>query len=101
MIDNHIYMHLKNQRFMCLDARTGEEKWTTKPFGKYWSMIANGDHILALDQRGELLLIAANPEQFEFVDQRKVADDAWAHVATCDDEVFVRAFDALVAFRWQ
>ncbi len=101
VIDNHIYMHLKNQRFICLDARNGQEKWTTKPFGKYWSMLANGDHILALDQRGELLLIDANPEQFKLVDQRKVADDAWAHLAIVDGDVFVRALDALVAFRWQ
>ena len=101
VIDHHIYLHLKNQRFMCLDARTGEEKWTTKPFGKYWSMIANGNHILALDQRGELLLIKANPEKFELLDSRKVADDSWAHLVVCGNEVFVRELNALATFAWK
>ncbi len=101
VIDDYIYLHLKNQRFMCLDARTGEEKWTTKPFGKYWSMIANGAQILALDQRGELLLIKASPEKFELLDRRQVADDAWAHLVVCGDEVFVRELDALATYSWK
>jgi len=100
VIDGHIYLHLRNQRFTCLDAETGEERWTTTPFGKYWSMIANQDHILALDQRGELLLIRANPEVFELIDRRKVAQDSWAHVAVCGDQLFVRSLDAMLAFRW-
>lgn len=101
VIDGHLYLHLRNQRFVCIDAATGEERWTTTPFGKYWSMVANGDRILALDQRGELLLIRANPERFELIDRRKVADDSWAHVAVCGDEVFVRELEAMAAYRWQ
>ena len=70
-IDNHAYLHLKNQRFTCIDLRTGETKWTTKPYGKYWSLVANGDRILALDQRGDLLLIRATPEKFDLLDERE------------------------------
>jgi outer membrane protein assembly factor BamB len=101
VIGGHIYLHLRNQRFICLDAGTGEEKWTSTPFGKYWSMVVNGDRILALDQRGELLLLRGQPEQFELLDRRKIADDSWAHVAVSGDEVFVRALDALTAYRWR
>ena len=64
LIDGHIYLHLQNQRFTCIDLASGETRWTTTPFGKYWSMVANGDRILALDQRVELLLVRANPERF-------------------------------------
>ena len=101
VIDNHVYIHLRNQRFTCIDLATGKEKWTTKPFGKYWSMVANADHILALDQKGELLLIHANPEEFELLDRRKVADDAWAHLAVCGKEVFVRELNAMAVYRWE
>jgi outer membrane protein assembly factor BamB len=101
VIGNHIYLHLRNQRFLCLDAESGEEKWTTTPFGKYWSMIAHGNQILALDQRGELLLINANPNEFELVDRIRVAEDSWAHIAVCGNEVFVRAIDAMMVFEWQ
>ena len=75
VVDNHIYLHLRNRRFACLDAETGEDKWITKPFGQYWSLLAQGDRILALDERGELLLIAANPIEFEILDRKKVSEE--------------------------
>ena len=101
MIGGNIYLHLRNQRFTCVDGATGQERWTTKPFGKYWSMVANGDRILALDERGELLLIRANPEKFDLLDRRKIADDTWAHLAVCGQEVFVRELQAMTALEWK
>lgn len=101
VVGGYIYLHLRNQRFVCLDVKTGEERWTTKPFGKYWSLTANGNRLLALDQKGELLLIEASPEEFKLIDRRSVADDAWAHVAVADKQIFVRALDAIRVFRWQ
>jgi hypothetical protein len=62
--DGHAYVHLKNQRFACLDLTTGKEDWITTPFGRYWSMVAQGDRILALDETGDLRLIRATPEQY-------------------------------------
>jgi hypothetical protein len=100
-VDNHAYLHLRNQRFTCVDLRTGERKWTTRPYGKYWSLVANGDRILALDQRGDLLLIRATPEKFDLLDERKISNDStWAHLAVCGRDVFVRELNALAAYRW-
>ncbi len=103
IIDGYAYLHLKNQRFCCVDLRTGQAVWTTsKPFGKYWSMVAQRDKILALDERGDLLLIRANPAKFDMLDTRKVADaESWAHLAVCGDEVFVRDLNGLTVFRWK
>ncbi|MGI9430079.1 MAG: hypothetical protein ACR2NM_15575 [Bythopirellula sp.] len=65
-------------------------------------MIAQGDKILALDERGKLRLIRANPEQFELVDEREVASSStWAHLAVRGNDVIVRALDSLVVYRWQ
>ena len=100
VIEGQIYLHLRNQRFVCLDAATGKERWTSKPFGKYWSLVTNGDHILALDQNGELLLIAADPNEFKLLDRRRVADDSWAHLAVAGGQLFVRDLEALKAFSW-
>jgi outer membrane protein assembly factor BamB len=85
----------------CLDAKTGKTRWTTKPFGKYWSMVASGDKILALDQNGELRLIQASPEEFKLVDRRQVADDSWAHLAVTDQHIFVRDLKAMKVFSWK
>lgn len=35
VIDGHVYTHLKNQRFACIELATGKERWVTQPFGKY------------------------------------------------------------------
>jgi outer membrane protein assembly factor BamB len=101
VIGGHIYLHLRNQRFTCIDAATGESKWTTKPFGKYWSLVANDQHILALDERGELLLIEANPAAFTVVGRVKVSDQpTWGHLAVAGNVLFVRELNAVSAFRW-
>ena len=100
VIDGHLYLHLRNQRFTCINLATGESTWTTKPFGKYWSIVASGNKILALDERGELLLIRANPEKFELLDRREIADDTWAHLAVSGQGVFVRELNAMSVYSW-
>lgn len=102
VLDGHAYLHLKNQRFSCIDLKTGQPKWTTpKTFGKYWSMVAQKDKILVLDETGELLLIHATPEKFDLLDRRKIStSEAWAHVAVVGDEVYVRDLAGLSVYRW-
>lgn len=101
LIDGYIYLHLRNQRFTCIDPSTGEARWTTTPYGKYWSMVANGDRILALDERGDLLLIEASPAEFRLVDEMHITDaEAWAHLAVSDDLLLVRDLERLRVYRW-
>ena len=102
VVDGVAYEHLKSQRVMAIDVATGRELWTSnESFGKYWSLVANGDRILALDQRGLLYLFRANREKLELLDQRKLANaETWAHLAVAGDEVFVRELNALTAYRW-
>jgi len=101
VIAGHAYLHLRNQRFTCIDLATGESRWTTQPFGKYWSLVANGDKMLALDERGELLLLRANTEKFEQLSQRKISDEpTWAHLAVCGDLLFVRELNGMAVWRW-
>ncbi|MBX3443296.1 MAG: PQQ-like beta-propeller repeat protein [Planctomyces sp.] len=102
VIDGHVYLHLRNQRFACLNLETGLETWISRPFGKYWSLIANDRRMLALDERGELLLLDADPAEFRIVDARTISSDpAWAHLAACDGQVFIRELNALAVYRWR
>ena len=102
IIDGHAYLHLRNQRFTCIDLDTGETRWTSKPYGKYCSLVANGNQILALDQRGVLLLIEATPEEFRLVDAKELTnEETWAHLAVVKDQVFVRELNAMAAYRWE
>jgi outer membrane protein assembly factor BamB len=103
VIEGHAYHHLKNQRFACFDLATGEEQWMTPSgFGKYWSLVANGRDILALDQRGRLYLLEASPEEFRLRDERRVgADDTWAHLAVTDGWLFIRELNGISAWEWR
>jgi len=102
VIGDHAYVHLRNQRFACLDLATGKEDWITTPFGRYWSMIAQGDRILALDETGDLRLIRATPERYELLGEAKVAaEESWAHLAIDDGQLFVRDLKGLSAYRWR
>lgn len=102
VIGDYVYHHLKNQRFTCLNLETGESMWTTKPYGKYWSMIANDSKILALDEEGGLFLIDASPKEFQLLDSRKVTESsAWAHVANSNGQIFVRDLESLKVYSWK
>jgi len=96
-----LYLHLKSQRFGCFDLKTGKERWiTTERFGKYWSMAVRGDRMLALDERGILYLIKANPDRFDLVDERKVSDEqCWGHIAVDGDDVYIRELNGIAAYR--
>ncbi|MBM4010069.1 MAG: pyrrolo-quinoline quinone [Planctomycetes bacterium] len=102
VIGGHAYVHLRNQRFACLDLATGKEAWITKPFGRYWSMVALGDRILALDETGDLRLIRATPEAFELLGEAKVAaEESWAHLAIEGRDLYVRDVKGLTALQWK
>ena len=100
VVDGHAYTHLRNQRFACYDLKNGVEKWKTTKFGKYASLVAVGDKILALDQNGTLMLLKVNPESFELLDKREVGSDTWAHLALQGNQVFIRGLEELVMYQW-
>jgi outer membrane protein assembly factor BamB len=103
VVNGHAYQHAKNQRLRCVDLQNGTEKWMTgEGFGKYWSLVANGDRILGLDQRGQLFLLRADVEKFSLLSQRKISkSETWAHLAVAGNELYIRELDGLSAWRWE
>ncbi|HIG54785.1 MAG TPA: hypothetical protein EYG11_04255 [Candidatus Latescibacteria bacterium] len=77
-------------------------RWRSgRSFGKYLGMVWRQDRILALDGEGTLYLFAANPERFELLDEREVAEaSTWRHLALSGDKLFVRELQAVVSLRW-
>ena len=101
VIDGHAYLHMRNQRAACIRLSDGEITWISQPYGAYWSLVGQGQRILALDERGDLLLIQANPQEFQVVDSRKIADaPTWAHLAVVGDQLIIRELNALAVYRW-
>ncbi len=102
IVGNHIYHHGRDKRLRCMSIETGESLWVSdRVFGQYWSMVANGSRVLALDQSGELFLFEASPLSFEMIDERKISDEAtWAHLAISGNQLFVRSLKGLAAYHW-
>ena len=99
VLGDHAYMHLRNQRLICLNLKNGETAWTSQPFGKYWSMITDGERILGLDQKGVLYLIDGTPESLEILSQKKVSDtETWAHVAINNGNIYIRSLNKLMCY---
>jgi outer membrane protein assembly factor BamB len=101
IVNDHAYLLGKDRRLLCVNVKTGKEAWRTdERFGEYWSLVANGDRVLALDQRGILLLLRADEKDVNILDRRKVAEsETWAHLAACGDELFIRDLTGLTAWR--
>lgn len=103
VVGEHAYLLGKDRHAVCVNLKTGKQAWRSdKEFSEYWSLVANGDRLLALDSRGKLLLVKADPKEFEVLGEATVgAGDTWAHLAVCGDEVYVRDLKKLVAYRWK
>jgi outer membrane protein assembly factor BamB len=102
VIGSNVYVHLRNQKFTCIDLETGETQWETdRKFGKYWSIVRQGDRLLALDQEGILFLIEASPDEFRLLDERKISDqETWAHLAVAGSEVIIRDQKGIAVYDW-
>ncbi len=103
IVAGHAYLHLRNNRFACMDLENGDIDWTTKEkVTDYASLVANGDKILMLDSEGTLHLLAADPEAFKSLSARKVSEqETWAHLAVVEEGVFVRELNAIASFVWK
>ena len=102
IIGDHVYLHLQTKRMACINLKTGKTNWVSSDrFGDYWSMVTNGEKILALDSKGSLLLIKPNPEKYELIGKVKLeTDDSWAHLAIVGDKIYVRGLNSLTAYQW-
>jgi outer membrane protein assembly factor BamB len=59
------------QELRCIELAKGEVKWALPEFGQD-SLIAAGDRLLVLKERGELLVIRATPERGEILARAQV-----------------------------
>jgi hypothetical protein len=66
------------------------------------SLIINNDKILALDQKGILYLIQANPKKLNILSERRLPKgESWAHLGVQNRMVMVRSLNRLHVFDWE
>jgi outer membrane protein assembly factor BamB len=96
LIDGMLYGHETagykgaNQELRCVDLETGEVKWGEKGFGQ-GSIIAAGDRLIVLSDKGELSVVRANPGKFELLARSQViGGKCWTSPVLAQGRLYVR-----------
>jgi len=92
--EGNFYNQGANKDYVCLDAQTGETKWTQAGFGgmkqDYASSLVLGKNILVLTYDGQLVLLAGNPAKYTELGRVQVCGTTWAYPAYADGRLYVR-----------
>ncbi len=84
----------KKARLMCLDLKTGKEVWESRDFSQYGTLMIAGEHILALTEQGELVVVEANPNEFRELARAEVLNKrCWVSPVLSNGRVFCKNND--------
>ena len=93
-VGGYLYNQGADKDYVCLDARSGEIKWSQPGFGSgkkdYSSTLVVGKNLLVLTEDGQLLLLAANPEKYTELGRLQVCGSTWSFPAYTDGKLYVR-----------
>ncbi len=87
-----------NGTFRCLDAETGERRWSKRSFGK-GSLVAAGGLLFVLSDGGTLALVEASPDAYRELGRvPAMTGRAWTSPSLANGRLFVRDFNEIVSF---
>lgn len=83
----------------CVDLETGERRWKGGRYGNgQLLLLPDADQLLVLAEKGDLVLLRANPERHEELGRVEVlAGKTWNHPALVGDRLYVRNGEEMVA----
>jgi len=94
LVDGHFYSQGATKDYICLDATTGQLKWSQPGFGQgrkdYASTIVVGKRLLVLTEDGQLLLLEPTPARYTEVARLQVCGNTWSFPAYADGKLYVR-----------
>ncbi|MYD70590.1 MAG: PQQ-binding-like beta-propeller repeat protein [Acidobacteria bacterium] len=97
LIDGYIY-GLDESILACIDAATGELMWKAGRYG-HGQLLAAGDHLIVLTERGELVLVRATPDRHEEVAGfGAIEGKTWNVPAMAEGRILVRNARQMAAF---
>lgn len=97
LVEAHLYAHGPAKNFICVDFATGKLKWAQPGFGKdYSSTMAAGPNLLVLTDDGQLVLAAADPEEYRELGRLQVCGKNWNYPAYVGGKLYVRDYHELL-----
>ena len=81
----------------CLDAKTGETKWTNEGWGDCGNVFDAGTHLIALTNKSEMVAFKPSAKSFEEVAKYKVAESpTWAPPILTGNRVLVKDLNSVI-----
>jgi len=75
----------------CVDIKTGKDIWKQEGFGP-GQLILSGDKLIALSDKGEVVVVEANPEKYVELKRDDVLDGkVWSYPVLAYDRLFARS----------
>lgn len=75
----------------CVDIRTGKDMWKQEGFGPGQVILA-GSTVVAISDKGEIVLIGANPEKYNEISRTDVLDGkVWSYPVMANGHLFARS----------
>jgi outer membrane protein assembly factor BamB len=96
-VDGYVYA-FDTATLRCLDARTGERRWAKRGLGKGSLIYADG-MLIVLAERGQLVLVEANSDEYrEVASPHPILDGrSWTPPALSDGRLYVRNHSEMVS----
>ena len=99
-VGRHVYGLDETRGLTCLDLRTGEALWRKERFQK-GSLFRAGKQLVAQTERGEIVLIEPNPEEYEEKGRFRARGDMrfWAMPALAEGMLLARDRHSIFAYK--
>ncbi len=92
------YIYIRNEKgAFCLDAKTGERKWTDElGGGESWSSMAYVDgHIYSINTAGTTYVLEPTPEACKIIAENKLGETTRGSPAISNGQIFLRTYQNL------
>lgn len=97
--DGYLY-GFHNAFLRCISAKTGEEKWTKRGFGK-GNLIMVGDKLLILSDKGVLALVEVNPEVYKEIGSiQAIEGKSWTSPSFSKGKIYIRNLTEMVCYKF-
>jgi outer membrane protein assembly factor BamB len=102
LVGDYLYGQRGGQIYFCANAHTGETKWQAPWAGsrttENTSTIVLGKNLLALTEMGELVLVAAQPDQYTELSRIQACGKNWNFPACAGGRLYVRDARELICY---
>lgn len=101
VVEGHVYGMNDGGEVACLSLADGRTVWTEGNHGMYATPVAAGRELLFLNERAQLLSVAADPAGFRVRGEWTLArSETWTSPAVVDGALVVRGDGWLARFDW-